>query len=63
VRELLEEVVLDRPEAVEARLLAEDGLLEHRLVGLVLAVPRPRTRHGDLVEERELHARAYRPSR
>src|SRR5260370_39954064 len=57
VRVLLEEVVLDGPEGVEADLVAEDGLLDRVLVGPVLAVAIPRASDGDLVEERELHGR------
>ena len=57
VRELLEEVVLDRPQAVEARLLAEHGLLDDVLVRLVLAVAAPRPRDRDLVEQCQLHRR------
>ena len=44
VRVLLEEVVLDGPERVEAHLVAEDGLLDRVLVGLVLLARRPRAR-------------------
>ena len=42
VRVLLEEVVLDGPERVEAHLVAEHRLLERVLVRLVLLVGRPR---------------------
>src|SRR5260370_11332086 len=55
VRVLLEEVVLDGPEGVEADLVAEDRLFERVLVGLMLLVGEPGLRHGDLVEQRELH--------
>ena len=44
VRVLLEEVVLDGPERVEAHLVAEHRLLDRVLVGLVLLVGRPRAR-------------------
>ena len=57
VRVLLEEVVLDGPERVEAHLVAEDRLLDRVLVRLVLLARRPRARDRDLVEQRELHAR------
>src|SRR5262249_30104765 len=55
VRVLLEEVVLDGPEGVEAGLLAGDRLRERVLVGEVLAVGTPGTGDGDLVEEGEPH--------
>ena len=60
VRVLLEEVVLDGPERVEAHLVAEDRLLERVLVGLVLLARRPGSGDRDLVEQRELHG--YPPS-
>src|SRR5262249_23332705 len=55
VRVLLEEVMLHGPERVEPGLLTRDRLLQRVLVRDVLAVGRPRTRDGDLVEEREFH--------
>jgi hypothetical protein len=58
VRVLLEEVVLDGPERVEADLVAEHGLLDGLLVGAVLALGIPGPRHRDLVEQRELHGQA-----
>src|SRR5262249_57908587 len=54
VRELLEEVVLDGPQAVEAGLLAEHRLLDDVLVRFVLAVAAPRPRDRDLVEQCQL---------
>ena len=56
MRILLEEVVLDRPERVEAHLVAEHRLLDGVLVGQILAVVVPRARDGDLVEHRKFHA-------
>ncbi len=52
---LVEEVMLHRPERVEAHTIAELHLLDRVLVRLVLARGRPRLRNGDLVEHRELH--------
>ena len=60
VRVLLEEVVLDGPEGMEAGLLAEHRLLERVLVRGVLLAVRERLRHRDLVEQRELHGPAPR---
>ncbi len=48
-------MVLDGPERVEARLLAQDRLLERVLVRLVFLLGRERLLDRDLVEERELH--------
>ena len=59
MRVLLEEVVLDGPERVEAGLLAGDRLLERVLVGDVLAVGIPRAGDGNLVEQGELHAGSF----
>ena len=47
--------MLDRPEGVPAEAVPGDRLLERVLVGDQLAVVGPGTRHGDLVEQRELH--------
>ena len=55
VRELLEEVVLDRPERVPAVLLAGHRLLDRVLVGEPLAVGPPRPGDRDLVEQGEAH--------
>ena len=57
MRVLLQEVVFDGPESVEAGLLPRDRLLERVLVSDVLALGTPRAGDGDLVEEGELHAR------
>ncbi len=56
MRVLLEEVVLDRPERVEARGLAGDRLLECVLVREVLVVWPPRASDRDLVEQCKFHA-------
>ena len=72
VRVLLEEVVLDGPHRVEAELVGEAHLLEGVQVHLALGLVGPRPRHGQLVEDAELHvrlpwdvgpARAPRPGR
>ncbi len=55
VRVLVEEVVLDGPERVEAHAVAELHLLDRVLVRLVLRPRVPRLRHRNLVEHRELH--------
>jgi hypothetical protein len=54
VAELLEEVVLHRPEGVEAHPVAEHRLLEGVLERGVLALAVPGPRDRDLVEQREL---------
>src|SRR5262249_294287 len=55
VRIFLEEVVLDRPYVVEAQLVGELYLLEAVVVDRALGLARPRARHGNLVEQAELH--------
>jgi len=57
VRVLLEEVVLDGPDVVEAELVGEAHLLERVLVDLPLGVRRPRAGHRQLHEYAELHGR------
>src|SRR5207253_5921222 len=59
VRVLLEKVMLDRPDVVEAELVGELHLLEGVVVHGALGLARPRARDRELVEEAELHA--YRP--
>jgi hypothetical protein len=61
VRVLLEEVVLDGPEGMEAGLLPEHGLLERVLVRGVLLAVGEGLRHRDLVEQRELHGHGREP--
>src|SRR6266511_4049522 len=58
VRVLLEEVMLDGPEGVETRLLAENGLLERVLVRGVLLAVGEGLGDRNLVEQRELHGPA-----
>jgi hypothetical protein len=55
VRVLLEEMVLDRPDMLEAKLVGQPHLLEAVVVNLPLAFARPWPRHGDFVEDPELH--------
>ena len=57
VRELGEEVVLDRPEVREPDFFAEDGLRDDTMVGVALAALVPGCRHRDLVEESEVELR------
>src|SRR5207249_2470166 len=65
MRELGEEVVLDRPEVREADLLAEHGLVDDAMVGVPLAPLVPRRGDRDLVEEAEVELghRFLRPKR
>src|SRR5262245_39918942 len=56
VRELLEEVVLDGPEAMPAELVGEHRLLERVLVCAPLAALVPWAGDGNLVEQGELHS-------
>ena len=55
VRVLLEEVVLDGPDRVEAELVGQPHLLERVLVHLPLDAGRERPRHRQLVEDPEAH--------
>ena len=53
---LLQEVVLHRPKRVEAHLVAQNGLFDGVLVGVVLTLTSPGPGHRNLVEHRKLHA-------
>ena len=55
---LLEEVVLDLPDVLDAELVGELDLFERVLQRLVLRVLGPRTRQLVLVEDAEFHAAA-----
>ena len=55
VRELLQEVVLHGPHRMETHPVAQPDLLDHLLVGLLLAAVRPGSGHRDLVEHGEFH--------
>ena len=58
-RVVLEEVVLHRPDVVEAHLFGQDALLERLVVGLGLGRPL-RVGAADLVDESELHGALLR---
>jgi hypothetical protein len=51
----LEEMVLDRPDMLEAQFVGELHLLEAVVVDGALGLARPRTRHRNLIEQAELH--------
>jgi hypothetical protein len=55
VRVFLEEVMLDRPDMVEAQLVGQLHLLEAVVVDRALGLARPRPRDRNLVEKAELH--------
>src|SRR5207244_4065758 len=55
VRVLLQEVVLDGPYLVEAKLIGEPHLFERPLVDSAFGLPVPRARDRNLVEDSELH--------
>ena len=55
VRVLLEEVVLDAPDLVEAQLVGEPHLLQRVHVDVALGLARPRPRDGQFVEDAEFH--------
>ena len=57
MRVLLEEVVLDRPDLVEAQLVRQLHLLERIVVDGALRLTRPGARDRQLVEESEFHGR------
>jgi hypothetical protein len=57
---LFEKMVLHRPHVVKPELVGEANLLEGVLVDLVLGLGRPGPRHGQLVEDPELHSSSPR---
>ena len=60
VRVLLEEVVLDRPDVVEAQFVGEAHLLQRVLVGLSFRVARPGAGDRELHEQAEFHGHILR---
>src|SRR4029077_19250850 len=55
MRIFLKEMMLNRPDLIEAQLVGEPHLLEAIIVDRALGLARPRPRHRDLIKQPELH--------